>query len=150
MPERRALDFDRIDAIMPDVDRLLNGHATAGQWTLGQILDHLAKTIRLTTRASHGEGLPTPPTPEQDAARRDFFRARTISTGRQVPTRLLLPDADANPHVAAESLRAALDRLYPYEGPFPTHPFLGPLNRDEWLQFHCIHCAHHLSFALPA
>jgi hypothetical protein len=28
MPERRRLAFDRIEAIMPDVDRLIAGHAT--------------------------------------------------------------------------------------------------------------------------
>ena len=35
--------------------------------------------------------------------------------------------------------------LYP---PAP-HPFFGPLTRAEWTRLHCIHCAHHLSFALP-
>jgi Protein of unknown function (DUF1569) len=47
MPERRMLDFASMDEIMPDVERLLEGHSTAGQWTLAQILYHLATSIRL-------------------------------------------------------------------------------------------------------
>jgi len=34
MLERRMLDFASMDEIMPDVERLLEGHSTAGQWTL--------------------------------------------------------------------------------------------------------------------
>ncbi len=48
MPARRRLGFDRIEAIMPDVDRLMAGHATVGRWTLGANCDHLARTINLT------------------------------------------------------------------------------------------------------
>ena len=40
MPERRILDFASMDEIMPDVERLLEGHSTAGQWTPAQILHH--------------------------------------------------------------------------------------------------------------
>lgn len=35
------------------------------------------------------------------------------------------------------------------DGPFVNHPVLGALTKDEWTQFHCMHCAHHLSFAVP-
>jgi hypothetical protein len=147
MPGRRPLDYDRIDAIMTDVDRLLEGHATAGRWTLGEICDHLARAIRLTLI---GRVSPDPATPEQEEARRAFFRDRAFPEGRAMPVPALTPDPDVDPRVAAESLRGALARLESFEGPWPTHRLLGPLTRDEWLQFHSIHCAHHLSFAHPA
>ena len=48
MPERRMLNFASMEEIMPDVVRLLEGYSTIGQWTLAQILHHLATSIRLT------------------------------------------------------------------------------------------------------
>ena len=48
MPERRMLDFASMDEIMPDVARLLEGHSTIGQWTLAQILHHLATSTATT------------------------------------------------------------------------------------------------------
>ena len=147
MPGRRALDFDRIGAIMPDVDRLLEAHTTAGRWTLGEICDHLARAIRLTIL---GRVRPDPATPEQEKARRAFFRDRAFPEGRALPVAALTPDPGIDPYAAAESLRESLDRLEAFEGPWPTHRILGPLSRDEWFQFHCVHCAHHLSFAHPA
>jgi hypothetical protein len=147
MPGRRPLDFDRIGAIMPDVDRLLEGHTTAGHWTLGEVCDHLARAIRLTLI---GRVSPDPATPEQEEARRAFFRDRAFPEGRAMPVAALTPDPGIDPHAAAESLRESLARLESFQGHWPTHRILGPLTRDEWLRFHCIHCAHHLSFARPS
>ena len=39
--KRRALSFATLDGVMPDVDHLLTGHTTVGQWSLGQICNHL-------------------------------------------------------------------------------------------------------------
>ena len=43
MPERRTLEFARLDDVMPEVDRLLAGHTTVGNWSLGQICNHLSR-----------------------------------------------------------------------------------------------------------
>ncbi len=147
MPGRRPLDFDRIDAVMPDVDRLLEGHTTAGKWTLGEICDHLSRAIRLTLG---GKVTGAASTPEQDEARRVFFRDRSIPEGREVPVAVLTPRPHSDPREAAESLRDAIARLEARDDPWPNHPALGALTRDEWQRFHAIHCAHHLSFAHPA
>jgi hypothetical protein len=149
MPERRVLDFERVDQIMPDVERLLDGHATAGRWTLGQICDHLTRGIVLTLRSPRGDATAAEPTHEQEVNRSLFFRTRSYPEGVPLPSPRLSPSADLDPRAAAEALRSALDRLTAYEGNFPAHPLLGPLTRDEWVAFHCIHCAHHLSFAVP-
>lgn len=147
MPGRRPLDFDRIDAVMPDVDRLLEGHTNAGTWTLGEICDHLSRAVRVTLR---GKITGAPSTPEQDEARRQFFAARAIPEGRAVPIPILEPTPGIDPRESAESLRDAIARLIGRDDPWPNHPVLGPLTGDEWRQFHAIHCAHHLSFAHPA
>jgi uncharacterized protein DUF1569 len=150
MPERRTLDFECVDQIMPDVERLLDGHSTAGCWTLGQICDHLARGITLTLRKPRGDATAPEPTREQEANRRLFLRARSFPEGIALPSRLLEPATDLDPRDAADALRSALDRLSSHDGPLPAHPYLGPLTRDEWVDFHCIHCAHHLSFVVLA
>ena len=38
---------------MPEVDRLLEGHTTTGQWSLGQICNHLGTAMQYTV-----EGFP--------------------------------------------------------------------------------------------
>ena len=48
MARRRALKFDSLDQVMPEVDRLLQGHTLGGHWTLAQICQHLANSMRRT------------------------------------------------------------------------------------------------------
>jgi hypothetical protein len=146
MPERRRLAFDRIEAIMPDVDRLIAGHATVGRWTLGAICDHLARTINLALDSPPADA---PATREQVLNRRLFFRAPAFPEGQTPPLPAQTPTPDADPIASSESLRTALARLAAHDGPFPAHPLLGPLTRSEWLLFHARHAAHHLSFAVP-
>ncbi|MFI5459648.1 MAG: DUF1569 domain-containing protein [Isosphaerales bacterium] len=50
MAGRRELSFASLDEVMPDVERLLAGHATVGQWSLGQICNHLATGFNLIQR----------------------------------------------------------------------------------------------------
>jgi Protein of unknown function (DUF1569) len=49
----------------------------------------------------------------------------------------------------AKALSYGIARLVSATGPFPDHPFPGPLDKAEWERFHCIHCAHHLGFGIP-
>ncbi len=145
MPERRMLNFASMDEIMLDVERLLQGHSTTGEWTLAQILHHLATSIRLTTLgragSTTGQG--------SEEFRRRFFGSRRFPEGLEAPHPRLIPPADADVHVQKKALQEAIARFIAAAGPFPAHPLLGPLSKDEWSQFHCIHCAHHLGFAIP-
>ena len=45
-PGRRTLRYESFDEVMPDVERLLDGHTTVGNWTLAQICHHLAAVLR--------------------------------------------------------------------------------------------------------
>jgi hypothetical protein len=144
MTARRELTFASLDDVMPEVERLLEGHEIVGRWSLGQILHHLAKGLRLTV-----EGAPdpvAPPVPE--VIRRRFFRTGRFPDGRESPP-FLVPGPACEAPTEAEALRAALGRYTASAGPFPPHPRLGDLTRDEWDLFHRMHCAHHLGFAVP-
>lgn len=46
---RRPLAFASLARVMPDVDRLLEGHTTVGYWSLGQICNHLTQSLKGTT-----------------------------------------------------------------------------------------------------
>jgi Protein of unknown function (DUF1569) len=143
--ERRALAFASLDDVMPNVERVLTGHTTVGRWTLAQILNHLARAVHYTATAPPSTATPTS---EQEVIRRRFFSKERFPDGVESPAVVLPPpglDADAE----ADSLRAAIARLASRTGAFPAHPRLGPLTGEEWDRFHRMHCAHHLSFAVP-
>jgi Protein of unknown function (DUF1569) len=152
MDGRRALEYERLDQVMPEVDRLLRGHATSGAWTLGQILHHLASSIRLTLESDPGSAI-EPIDPEKarvfEVRRRRFFHAGRFPDGANAPHPSLNPPPDAEERASAEALRSLLRRFEDFEGTFPHHPMLGPLSKDEWAAFHRLHCAHHLGFARP-
>lgn len=147
--ERRVLDFTKIEDIMTDVESLLNGHLVVGTWSLPQILSHLAKSVRLASRTfAPGSDIPNP-TPEEELLLARVFETRALPTGLELPNSLLAPKSEIELSEAVTALRAALEKLQKAIGPFAPHPYLGRMSREAWLQFHCIHCSHHLSFAIP-
>jgi hypothetical protein len=145
MHVQRHLTFTDLKDVMPEVERLLAGHRTVGRWSLGQICHHLATAIRLTLDTP---ARPAGPTREQDIARRLFFRQGRFPEGMEAPIPVLLPRPDRDARTEAEALRDAITRLVSAPGPLPGHPRLGPLTKEEWVRFHCMHCAHHLVFAV--
>lgn len=153
MPDRRPLRFDRLDEVPAEVDRLLLGHRTVGGWTLAQICTHLAAALRLTAEAPPGPGPGATPTEVERAQainRRRLFRSESFPEGVEMPSPAIHPGPpEADPRAAASALRDAVSRFLDAPGPYPPHPMLGEMDREQWLRFHCIHCAHHLSFALP-
>ena len=148
---RRKVTFASLDEVMPDVDRLLRGHTTVGNWSLGQICSHLAQALHFTIDGFPPEAYP-PWIIRKTIGR--FLLWRILRVGRfteglKMPTKYEpAPGADAR--VEAESLRAAVQRFAAYSGPLAEHPMKGAVSRAVWERFHCIHCAHHLNFAIPA
>lgn len=145
---RRSLTFASLDDVIPEIDRLLAGHHTVGRWSLGQIFQHLALAIRLPM-----EGVPVK---FPYLIRRFFgplcrslsFRVGWIPEGVRVPA-VYLPPPGSMAGAAAEELRTAIERIDSFTGKLDEHPLLGRLSRAGWERFHCLHCAHHLSFAIP-
>jgi hypothetical protein len=146
-PGRRTLNYQDFDAIHADVDRLVEGCATVGGWTLGQILHHLAT---VTNRV-----LATPVDGPHDTSQRvsPERRDEVLATGRlpggiPLPAGLGQPE-DVDPREGARLLREALAAMAAAPGPLAPHRVFGHLDRDGWRRLVCVHCAHHLSFATP-
>jgi hypothetical protein len=133
---------------MPDVERLLQGHSTVGNWSLAQICRHLATVMRRVV------DLPAsaPRDPSRwvgEEQKRQFFESGTFAEG--IPTSPSLVPADAlNQREEAEELRQAIAHYKDSPGPVIPHILLGFLTREQWDRFHCIHAAHHFSFVVPA
>jgi hypothetical protein len=147
-PARRTLSFAAIDQIMPEVDRLLEGHATVGNWSLGQIFGHLTHAVTYSV-----DGFPQR-APWLIRKTIGPWLLRRILRSGQFPEGVKLPkEAEPRPgldaRAEAEAMRAALRIFATAPGPFAEHP-LGPaMDRAGWERMHCIHCAHHLSYVLP-
>jgi hypothetical protein len=138
------LNFATLEDVLADVEHLLSGHRTVGGWSLGQILYHLATAIRVSSRA-HALSEAEPFTPE---FRQKFFQERRFPEGIEAPHPRLIPPTDADATTESRSLSKAIARWNSAPGPFAPHPLLGTMSKEEWTQFHCIHCAHHLGFAV--
>ncbi len=146
--QRRQLQFDRIDQVMPEVDRLLAGYRAVGQWTLGQVCNHLTVLMLQSV-----EGFPKQMPRIVRRTVGPLVYRRISATGKMpagVPApRQYQPSSGLDDRAEAESLRAAVRLFSSHTGPLAEHPFFGSLDRNQWNRLHCIHCAHHLGFLLP-
>src|SRR3954470_19988287 len=105
-PGRRTLRYEGFDDIMADVDRLLDGHATVGQWTLAQICRHLSAAMRRSVEVPES----TPREPSRrvgERMKRRFFESGQVPEG--IPTMpSLLPAESLDERAEAEGLRQAI------------------------------------------
>lgn len=147
---RRLLRFDSYGDVLSHAELLVASEAVLlGNWTLGQILDHLAISMR-----SSVDGLDI----DVPWWRQMLFRARyrrqllsgPMPAGLTLPAEvaeLLLPE-----RVSAEegfaALRESVERLS-FETERARHPLLGEMSLDQWDSLHLRHAELHLSFALP-
>jgi Protein of unknown function (DUF1569) len=147
-PGRRTLHFPGLDEIMPDVDRLLDGHTMVGHWSLAQICRHLATVMRRVVDLPAS----TPQDPSQwvpEERKRQVLESGMIPEGLPAPPEVL-PAGALGEREEADGLRAAIAHYQSSSGPVIPHRIFGPLTKAEWDRLQCIHCAHHLSFAIPA
>ncbi|MDR3638771.1 MAG: DUF1569 domain-containing protein [Isosphaeraceae bacterium] len=146
-PGRRPLSYTSLDEVMPDVERLLEGHLTVGQWSLAQICRHLGTVMRRVVDLPAS----TPHDPSQwvgEERKRQVFESGLIPEGLPAPAEVLPPEAlDARDE--AEGLRRAIVHYRASPGPVIPHRLFGPLTKEEWDRLQLIHFAHHLSFAIP-
>jgi hypothetical protein len=148
-PGRRIVQFVSLGEAMVDVEQLLAGHATVGRWSLGQILNHLALTIRMSM-----EGFPVkfPRSVRRlfsPVGRRLSFGLGRLPEGFRAP-QAYIPSPGLDADTQAENFRTAIERFGAFTGRLDEHPLLGHLSPSQWERFHRLHCAHHLSFVCPA
>lgn len=145
---RRKLTFDSLEQVEPDIRMLLAGHLAVGNWSLAQICKHLADSFVGSIR---GFDL------RNHRWKRTFFRRPmlrfTLRNG--IPENYMVdPNLTPKPEIAMDDsvqmLRAAIERYVQHTGQLHAHPLFGKMPREVWTRIHCIHSAHHLSFAVPS
>jgi len=148
---RRTLRFESLDEVIADAEVLrAHGYERLGNWSLGQVCDHLARAMnmsidgiefrvpwvfRLVARGLRGRmlrnGLPAG-LPLKGAAAKGLKPADQVN------------DADG-----VEALHRAVARLKTEPTRNPS-PVFGTLTAQQWDQFHRRHAELHLSFLKPA
>ena len=147
---RRTLRFNSIVEAIADAESVTsNPHLTLGNWTAGQILDHLARTVRIMFDGPHGQApwfLRTFVAPFM----RKKFVTSPMPSGFQFTPQMdaFRPDDKADANTALSELRQQLARLEK-EAPTAPHPFFGKMTHAEWIGLHLRHCELHLSFLVP-
>jgi hypothetical protein len=148
---RRAVRFQVIDEAIAEGDRLAaaakEGRLTLkGNWTLGQILNHLATwgefaytgtpvkvpgLLRLLIRPMKGR-----------------FLRRGMPAGRSIPSvkKGTFGTEDVPVDKALQRFQIAFLRLK-NEAPTAPHPFFGRMTHPEWMALHLRHAELHFSFA---
>lgn len=145
--EHRELRFDSIDDAMVEAERLASCETrTTGHFTLGQIYEHLARTLEV----SMGERQMAPVAfPMRIMAR--MMRPmvlRKASTGYKLPAKaqnVLWPSDPVSVEAGIEHLRDAMGR-FKAASPLPKHVFFGDMTRQQHDTLQCRHFEGHLGF----
>ena len=148
--QRRELRFESFDDLLSDAERLAAGQATtSGNWTLGQIFQHLAKTM---DSSIDGTEMKIPWVMKMILRlifNKEKLLNEPIRPGFKIPKQgqaQFGPDADISTEEGLALLRAAIDRLR-NDSTREPHPALGDLTAEEWEKMHLRHAELHMSFA---
>lgn len=144
--KRRTLRFSTLPEIVRDAEMLLPNHVTVGDWSFGQICEHLAKTMN---GSIDGLDFQAPWFARWFIAplMKKSLLTKPMSAGFRLPpnARPILPGDSVSAESGLQQLKAAVERLQ-QEAPRASHPFLGRLTSEEWIQLHLRHAELHLSF----
>jgi len=144
---RRVLSFSSVSEVVPEVRRLTPSHRVVGNWSLGQICDHLARSF-----LGSMEGFDL----SRHRLKRFFIKKRMLefALNKGIPIGWTV-DSNLTPlpavalDEAVDALDRAVRRYENHRGRLHPHPLFGNMPRETWDRIHCVHCAHHLSFAVP-
>jgi hypothetical protein len=147
-PGRRSLSFRSLDEVMSEVEGLMAGHETVGAWSLGQICEHLALVMRRVVDLP--ASAPSDPSKWVPASKRDAVLDSGVLPEGIPGLPEIMPSRSIDAREGADLLRTAIAHYKASPtGPVIPHRVFGPLSREQWNRLQCVHCAHHLSFAVP-
>ena len=146
---RRTVRYSTLSEVIHDAEQLIGNHHTVGNWSFGQICQHLARSM---TASIDGFGFQAPWFARWIIAPliKNSLLIKPMKPGFKLPAKgqALLPDNDVSAAAGLQQLRAAIDRLA-HETPTAPHPFLGKMASEEVGQLHLRHCELHMSFIVP-
>ncbi|MGD9721564.1 MAG: DUF1569 domain-containing protein [Pirellulales bacterium] len=146
---RRQVQFQTYQDVLEDVRGMAAGkYRTLGNWSFGEICEHLAKTMDMSIDGSNAK-FPWVLRMIGPYFKRRFI-TRPMPAGFNIPqsaAAALVPDRSETAAGVAK-LETAIGRMNQIAKREP-HAMFGPMTRDEWDQLHMRHCELHLSFVVP-
>ncbi len=151
--ERRELAFDSFEEVIADMERLASGEVrTTGNHSFGQIIEHLARSLDMSTGKAPGPKLPWFMRLLMPVIRLTVLNDKPLAPGVKLPPAseaFFWPDQDFDVPTAIEHFKAAVSN-YQTNGPLEKHPVFGKTTRAQNESLNYRHCALHLSFVHPA
>ena len=151
---RRDLDFQDLQAILADLDRLEAAEQAGtlvqhGNWTLGQNAAHLGDFIQ---QSFDGFRFKAP-----IVIKLLFTGLKPVFLGRPFPSGIklrgssqtLLPQDTVSTEEGLELLRKQIGRIQNGEQMTQPSPLFGKLRHEQWVLLHRLHANLHLSFLDP-
>ncbi len=149
--QRREVHYDSYAELLADAERLATGNGqTVGNWTLGQILQHLAQSVNSSI---DGTDMKFPWLMKKIfrlIMNKEKMLNEPIRPGFKIPKKgeaQFIPDPSVSAEEGLAALRAAIERCRT-ETSRVEHPAFGELTREEWDKFHLRHAELHMSFAV--
>ncbi len=151
---RRELAFHCSGCLREELARIDEAHAAGtlthtGNWSEGEILDHVAKMWEMAF-----DGFPPESTPNfaikiiARLLKGRMVSGKTLPAGFQLPknAQFMLPTPGTSFHAGMQRMRVVLDRLDRGEQMTVASPAFGKLSHDEWMRLHLGHAQLHFGF----
>ncbi len=147
---RRELHMSTLNELRREVNQVGQvKHRLLGNWTLGQILAHVAISFRIAV-----DGAPfRPPWWLRLIAPllKNRMLQRPMRSGFKLPSNMeatFIPKPEVTTAEGLAELERQLSR-FEQTPQLAPHSVFGPFTRDEWTQFLLRHAEMHLSFVIP-
>lgn len=145
---RRELILKNLDEAVQECRRLYeSGYEAEGNWSLGQICNHIRLTMESNMRGypkwMTAMGYPLRPILRKFALTR-LLAGRSINGVRTAG--IYVPDSELNDEVELKLFEQCVENFINSTDQLHAHPGFGNMPRDQFNHFHAAHAAHHLSF----
>ncbi|MEM1446692.1 MAG: DUF1569 domain-containing protein [Planctomycetota bacterium] len=153
---RRDLNYTDFNDLLADIERVVaEPHEVIGNWTAGEIIDHVAKPIPWAMDGYDPELLAAVPWYFKvfgPLMKKSFLAQKPPPAGIKPPTKMMAffePERGVSVETAMQRLRDAVTR-WPESDTIPKNPLIGSMTKAEWERFLTNHASLHFSFIVPA
>lgn len=147
---RRPVRYTHLEDILTDAERIASGpYRTLGNWSLGQIVEHIAKAMDTAFDKSDFRA-PWVLRVFVAPLVKNQMLIKPMPAGFKLPksAKTLIPDPlEIQP--ALEHLKKSIER-FETQTPTQKHGFFGDLAPQEWVSLMLRHAEMHMSFVVPA
>ena len=143
---RRTVRYESYGDFIADAEQMaLADFQTLGNWSLGQILKHLAQSVDSSIDGA-GFSLPAPVRWVMSLLMKKKFLTKPIPAGFKTTKEFTPEETTIEEGLAL--LRRAVDRQGK-ETKRADHPGFGKITAQEWTEFNLRHAELHMSFVVP-